>query len=117
MTFCHPEFISGSIQEILKQVQNDILADINIFQKFLIINLCDLYGADRYFPNLTYFDLYHITYLTIDSCYISYESYNDILPKIKGNGPAGFLTAFLSETMVCLKKTRTKSKVSKRPKE
>ncbi len=54
----------------------------------IINNLGDLYGADKYFQNLSFFDVYHITYLTIDSCYISYESYQDILPNISGNAPA-----------------------------
>ena len=51
-------------------------------------NMGDLYGIDKYFPKLTFFDLHHITYLTMDSCYISYESHNDFLPNIMGNSPA-----------------------------
>ena len=51
-------------------------------------NCMDLYGVDKYFQNLTTFDLYHITYLTIDTCFVSYETWNDVLPNIRGGAPA-----------------------------
>ncbi len=54
-----------------------------------IFNNCyDLYGADKYFQNLSSFDVSHMTGIRIDSCYISYESYQDVLPNIKGSAPA-----------------------------
>ncbi len=50
--------------------------------------LMDLYGADKYFPKLADFFLRHMSAgvgATFEDCFVSYESYNDIYPKIKSN--------------------------------
>lgn len=50
--------------------------------------LMDLYGADKYFPKLADFYLFHISAgpsANFEDCFVSYESYLDIYPKIKSN--------------------------------
>ena len=50
--------------------------------------LMDLYGADKYFPKLADFFLFHMgagASSTFGNCYVSYESYLDFYPKIKSN--------------------------------
>ena len=54
----------------------------------ILNNMGDLYGIDKYFPNLTFFDLYHMNQYALGKCYISYESFNDILPNIMGTNLA-----------------------------
>ncbi|TSA33621.1 MAG: hypothetical protein D4R64_13855 [Porphyromonadaceae bacterium] len=50
--------------------------------------LMDLYGADKYFPKLADFFVRHLSAgisANYEDCFVSYESYLDIYPKIKSN--------------------------------
>ena len=50
--------------------------------------LMDLYGADKYFPKLADFYVRHLSEGvggTYQECFVSYESYLDVYPKIKSN--------------------------------
>jgi len=50
--------------------------------------LMDLYGADKYFPKLADFFVRHLSGgpgAHYEDCFVSYESYLDIYPKIKSN--------------------------------
>ncbi|MFA6129143.1 MAG: C10 family peptidase [Bacteroidales bacterium] len=50
--------------------------------------LMDLYGADKYFPKLADFFVRHLAAgmnAAYEDCFVSYESYLDIYPKIKSN--------------------------------
>ena len=50
--------------------------------------LMDFYGADKYFPKLVDFYVFHLgagASSKYEDCYVSYESYLDIYPKIKSN--------------------------------
>ena len=50
--------------------------------------LMDLYGADKYFPKLADFMVRHLSAgisANYEDCFVSYESYLDIYPKIKWN--------------------------------
>ncbi|MCX6223844.1 MAG: C10 family peptidase, partial [Bacteroidia bacterium] len=50
--------------------------------------LMDLYGADKYFPKLADFFLRHLAAgpgANFEDCFVSYESYKDVYPKIKSN--------------------------------
>jgi hypothetical protein len=50
--------------------------------------LMDLYGADKYFPKLADFFLRHLSAGingNYENCFVSYETYNDVYPKIKSN--------------------------------
>jgi hypothetical protein len=50
--------------------------------------LMDLFGADKYFPKIADYFLYHMNEgpgASISDCYVSYETYNEVYPKIKSN--------------------------------
>lgn len=50
--------------------------------------LMDLYGADKYFPKLADFYLFHVgagASSSFEDCFVSFESYLDVYPKIKSN--------------------------------
>ncbi|MDD4645740.1 MAG: C10 family peptidase, partial [Bacteroidales bacterium] len=50
--------------------------------------LMDLYGADRYFPKLAECFLFHLGEgfgASYKDCFVSYETWNDVIPKIKAS--------------------------------
>jgi hypothetical protein len=50
--------------------------------------MMDFYGADKYFPKLADFYVFHLgpgPVAAYETCFVSFESYKDIYPKIKSN--------------------------------